>query len=185
MCDLPMPGSPTIRTTEPSPTKAAGSGDYLGATAVIGADDVAQLLWIEPRRQCRGTDEVGEHDRELAAFGFGSLCAGAVGLDRMFGCVAKSFGSQRGDRIEENTAMADRRHAEISEVLGGQLGQDGLVDRVFPECLLVAFQAEAAQPGRDIHAIHTHTWPHSSTVGRYVSRAPSVEPLADQAVAPE
>jgi hypothetical protein len=89
-------------------------------------------------------------------------------------------GAQRDYRTEENTAMADRRHAEVSEVLGGQLGQDCLMDRVFPECLLVAFQA-----------IHTHTWPHSSTgysrrhVGRYVSCAPSVEPLADQAVAPE
>jgi len=58
-------------------------------------------------------------------------------------------------------AMADRRHAEVSEVLGGQLGQDCLIDRVFPECLLVAFQAEAAQPGTNIHGIHTHTWPHS------------------------
>jgi len=67
--------------TEILGNKAAGPGDYLGATAVIGADDVAQLLRIEPRRQCRGTDEVGEHDRELAAFGFGSLVAGAVGLD--------------------------------------------------------------------------------------------------------
>ena len=81
--------------------------------------------------------------------------------------------------------MADRRHAEVSEVLGGQLGQDCLVDRVFPECLLVAFQAEAAQPGRDIHGVHTHTWPHSSTgysrrhVGCYVSREPPVEPPAD------
>ena len=84
-------------------------------------------------------------------------------LDRMFGRGPKSFGAQRGDRIEENTAMADRRHAEVSEVLGSQLGQDGLIDRVFPECLLVAFQAEAAQPGRDIHGIHTHTWPHSFT----------------------
>jgi hypothetical protein len=42
----------------------------------------------------------------------------------MFCRVAKSFGSQRGGRIEEDTAMADRRHAEVSEVLGGQLGQD-------------------------------------------------------------
>ena len=47
---------------------------------MIGTDDVAQLLRIEPRRQCRGTDEVGEHDRELAAFGSRSLGAGAVGL---------------------------------------------------------------------------------------------------------
>src|SRR6266536_1581960 len=44
--------------TEILGNKAAGPGDYLGATTVIGADDVAQLLWIEPRRQCRGTDEV-------------------------------------------------------------------------------------------------------------------------------
>src|SRR5215210_7228084 len=108
----------------------------------------------------------------------------------MVGRLAKSFGSQRGDRIEEDTAMADRRHAEVSEVLGGQLGQDCLIDRVFPECLLVAFQAEAAQPGTDIHGIHTHTWPHSSTgYSRrhvdHVSRALSVESLVDQAVAPE
>ena len=136
-------------------------------------------------------NEVAEHHRELTTHGFGSLAAGAVGFYRTLGRLAKSLGSQRGDRIEENAAMADRRHAEVSEVVGGQLGQDCLIDRVFPECLLVAFQAEAAQPGRDIHGIHTHTWPHSSNghsrrhVGRYVSRAPSVEPLADQAVAPE
>ena len=55
--------------TEILSNKTARAGDHLGATAVIGADDVAQLLWIEPRRQCRGTDEVGEHDSELAAFG--------------------------------------------------------------------------------------------------------------------
>ena len=58
--------------------------------------------------------------------------------------------------------MADRRHAEFFEVLGRQLGQDYLVYRVFPECPLVAFQAEAAQPGRDIHGVHTHTSPYSS-----------------------
>jgi hypothetical protein len=82
--------------------------------------------------------------------------------------------------------MANRRHTELSEVLGGQLGQDCLIDRVVPECLLVAFQAEAAQPDTDIHGIHTHAWTHSSSgysrrhVGRYVSRAPSAEPPADQ-----
>ena len=76
--------------------------------------------------------------------------------------------------------MADRRHAEISEVLGCQLGQGCLIDRVFPECLLIAFQAEAAQSGRNVHGIHTHTWPYSSTgySCRHVGRAPSVEPLA-------
>jgi hypothetical protein len=108
------------------------------------------------------TNEVDEHDRELATLAFQSLAAEAIGLDRPFRLVARSFNSQGGNRNEEKTAMADRRHAEFSEVLGRQLGQDCLVYRVFPECLLVAFQAEAAQPGRDIHGVHTHTWPHSS-----------------------
>jgi hypothetical protein len=148
--------------TEILGNKAAGAGDYLGATAVIGADDLAQLLGIEPRRQCRGSDEVSEHDRELAAFGFGSLATEAVGYDRVIS-RANWLGSQPGDRIEENTAMSNRRHTEVFEVLGGQLGQDCPIDRVVPECLLVAFQAEAAQPGTDIHGIHTHTWTHSST----------------------
>jgi len=39
--------------------------------------------------------------------------------------------------------MADRRHAEVPEVLGRQLGQACLIDRIFPECLPIAFQAEA------------------------------------------
>jgi hypothetical protein len=37
--------------------------------------------------------------RELTAFGFWSLAAGAVWLDRMFSRLA---GAQRGNRIEEN-----------------------------------------------------------------------------------
>ena len=146
--------------------KAAGAGDYLGATAVIAAHDVVQLLRIEPRRQCCGTDEIGEHDRELATFAFLSFAAEAIGLDRTFSRVARRFSSQRGNRNEERTPMADRRHAEFTEILGRQLGQDYLVYRVFPECLHVAFQAEAAQPGRNIHGVHTHTWPHSSAGDR-------------------
>src|SRR5262249_6444048 len=98
----------------------------------------------------------------------------------MFGGLAPGFSPQRGDRIEENTAMAERRHAEVSEVLGCQLGQARLIDRIFPECLPVALQAEAAQPGRDIHSVHTHTWPHSSLV---IATAPAC--AGDQAAPPE
>ncbi len=36
--------------------------------AVIGADDVAQILRVEPRRKRRRTDQVAEHVGELAAF---------------------------------------------------------------------------------------------------------------------
>jgi hypothetical protein len=123
-----------------------------------------------------------EHDRELAAFGFRSFATGAVGRDRMFRSVVRRFSAQRGDRIEENAAMANRRHAEVSEVLGGHC----LVDRIFPECLFVAFQVEAAQPGRDIHAIYRTLRRHSSAgcsrrhVGRSVGRALPVWLLAHQ-----
>src|SRR3981081_2895875 len=53
--------------TEILGNKAAGTGYYLGTTAVIGSDDVTQLLRIEQRRQCRGTDEGGEDGGDRAA----------------------------------------------------------------------------------------------------------------------
>jgi len=92
-----------------------------------------------------------------------SLAGSAVGLNRTFDRIARNFTAR-------NAAMAsrrmrrwpDRRHAEVPEVLGRQLGQACLIDRIFPECLPIAFQAEAAQPGRNVHDVHTHTWPHSS-----------------------
>ena len=37
--------------------------------AVIGADDLAQILGIEPGRERGRADEIAEHDRELAALG--------------------------------------------------------------------------------------------------------------------
>ena len=37
---------------------------------VIGANHFAQLFGIEPRRQLRRTDQIAEHHRQLAAFGF-------------------------------------------------------------------------------------------------------------------
>jgi hypothetical protein len=114
--------------------------------------------------------------------------SGALPVER-FGSTECSVVSRnvRNAAIEENTTMADGRHTELPKVLGGQLGQDCLVDRVFPECLLIAVQAEAAQPGTDIHGIHTPSalihWLSPRQVGRYGSRAPSVESLADQTVA--
>ena len=49
----------------------AGLGDLLGAATVIGTDDLAHVLGIQPRRQRGRADEVAEHHRELAALGVG------------------------------------------------------------------------------------------------------------------
>src|SRR6516162_3613144 len=46
--------------------KSTGLGDLLCAAAVIRADDLAQVLGIEPSRERGRTHKVAEHDRELA-----------------------------------------------------------------------------------------------------------------------
>ena len=57
--------------------------------------------------------------------------------------------------------MADRRHAEVSEILGRQLREACLIDRVFPECLLVASRPRPRSQAEI--PMDSHTWPHSST----------------------
>jgi hypothetical protein len=46
-----------------------GLADEIGAAAVIRADDLAQILGIEPRRECRRADQIAEHHRQLPALG--------------------------------------------------------------------------------------------------------------------
>ena len=53
--------------------KAAKAGDYLADAAMIGGDDVAQVLWIEPCGQLSRANEVAEHNGELAALGRGNV----------------------------------------------------------------------------------------------------------------
>jgi hypothetical protein len=49
--------------------KTAVTLDSRGAAAMIGADDVAQILGIELSRKGRRADEVAEHHGELPSFG--------------------------------------------------------------------------------------------------------------------
>src|SRR4029077_2049072 len=45
--------------------KTVKAGDGVGDAAVVGADDLAQILGIEARRQRRRTDQIAEHHRQL------------------------------------------------------------------------------------------------------------------------
>src|SRR6266480_5491783 len=56
--------------------EAVETGDRLRDAFVISADHRTQILGVEPGRESGRAYEVGEHDRELAAFGFGSLAVG-------------------------------------------------------------------------------------------------------------
>jgi hypothetical protein len=47
--------------------------DHAGAGALVGADQIAVVLGVEPCRQCRRADQIAEHYGKLPALGFGRL----------------------------------------------------------------------------------------------------------------
>ena len=49
--------------------EAAEALHGLGDAFLIGRDDLAQVFRVHARRECRRTDEVREHHRDLAALG--------------------------------------------------------------------------------------------------------------------
>jgi len=52
--------------------KPAKALDNLCDAAMVGADDPAQILGIEPRGKLGRTDQIAKHHRQLTAFGFRS-----------------------------------------------------------------------------------------------------------------
>ena len=51
-------------------TKPSNLADHIGDGAVIGGDNLAQLLGIEPCRKRGRADEIAEHHGQLAPLGF-------------------------------------------------------------------------------------------------------------------
>ena len=100
--------------------------DQLRAAAMIGADDPAHVLGIEPRRQRGRADEVAEHHGELAALGGVRRCWRGSG-----GCrLRRSFRrAQTCDRLEQALAVPEG-HADLFEVAVRQLAQNLGVDVV-------------------------------------------------------
>jgi hypothetical protein len=85
--------------------KTAKAGDGVGHAAMVGADDLAQILGIEARGQRRRTDQIADHDGELAP-----LClAPHPSLPRLRGRVRKGAGAERGDGVEQTAAARSMR----------------------------------------------------------------------------
>ncbi len=124
-------------------TKPPKPAQHLADAAMVGGDDLAQILGVEPGRQLGRADEVAEHDRQLAALG-------SRDGRRRGGGLGRRAAAHRGDRGEQPAAVADRGDAETDQVLGRQRGQDVGVDVVVAECGLILPKAEPAQPLRDI-----------------------------------
>ena len=91
---------------------------------LVGAQDLAHLLGIEPRREHGRADEVDEHDRELAALGLerrrgsriGRRCGAGLGRG---GRRRLGRGAQGGDRLEHPAPVADDGDADVLEVVCG------------------------------------------------------------------
>ena len=94
--------------------KAVEPGDDISDSAVIRADDLAQILGIEACRQRGRADQIAEHHRQLPAFrsGSGRSCS----LDGR-----RRAGGERGDSPEDALAVSEQ-HAELFEVGLGQIG---------------------------------------------------------------
>jgi hypothetical protein len=59
-------------------------------------------------------------------------------------------GVESGDRLQETLAVP-QRHAKLSEVALGQIGQDLSIDFALAKCGLILTETEAAQPSPDVH----------------------------------
>ena len=126
--------------------KTAKAADGVGDAAMVGADDLAQILGIEARRQRRRTDQIAEHHRQLAPLGgVLRLHAGRCGGRRQ--CLG---GGQSGDGSEKPLAVPER-HAELLEIDLGQLRQDIGVDFTRAKERLVLSETKTSQPIPDIH----------------------------------
>ena len=90
--------------------KAVEAADRIGHGAVVVPDQLAQILRVKTRRQRRRADEVAEHHRQLPAFSFGGRQC-VWGSHRRGG--GWNPGAERGNGIEQPSAIADYRDAEI------------------------------------------------------------------------
>ena len=96
------------------------AGDLVGHRVLVGVDDLAHLLGVEPRAERRRAHEVDEHHRELAPFG-PQPCR-RRGLDiresRRGGLGNRS--AQRGDGSQQALPVPQRQ-AEYGKIGVGQV----------------------------------------------------------------
>ena len=123
---------------------------------LVGADDVAQLLRIQPSRQCRRAYQVAEHHRQLAAFAFGS-CRGDGGGDgrrlEHFGCGghrSRLAPIELADGLQEHLAMPQRLHAQLPQILIGQRREEIRCDVIVLEGVGILREPELGEPRSDV-----------------------------------
>src|SRR5262249_25707201 len=128
--------------------KAIEFGDHASDGAVIGGDNLAQILGIKTSGEFGRADKITEHYCDLSAFGIG--CGGYSASHRLGDDGSR--GTECSDRVEQPPTVADRHHADLPEILGRQAGQYPFVDLVYAERRLVLLEPESMEPCRNVHA---------------------------------
>ena len=126
--------------------KPGEAGSRVRDAAVVGADDLAQILGIVARRQRRRANKIAEHHRQLAPL---RLARDWRSRSRCRWCFG---GAERADSIEQPAAMADGCDPKLAQILRRQPAQVLSVDVVVAERGRILFQPEAAQPSGHIHS---------------------------------
>jgi hypothetical protein len=98
--------------------KTAGFRDDLGATALIGADDLPQVFRIEPGRERCRTDKISEHHCKLTPLGF-------VPARRL----RRSYLIEHCNRAQYFLAMPER-DSDFFEVLVSQIAENARINVV-------------------------------------------------------
>ena len=120
----------------------AETADRLGDRAMIGADDLAQILGIEAPRKRGRTDEIAEHHRQLTPLGLGGLWRRGEGRPVRAGCRQLRDGAQKLLAVPE-------RYTELFEIRFGELGEHGTVDIGADEGFAVLAEPKPFQPVDD------------------------------------
>jgi hypothetical protein len=74
------------------------------------------------------------------------------GFGRPFGNLARTW-AQRGNRVKQPAAIADKRDAKVFQILSGESRQDFAVDPVLAKGRLESFETQLLQPGSYVHAV--------------------------------
>jgi len=114
--------------------KPAKPFDCLSDAAMVGAENPAQILGIEPSGQGRRADQIAEHDRELAALGVRS---------HRRAWRSRRPASECRDRIEQPPTVPDRGYPDAGQILGREPRQHLRVDIILAEHGLVLRKPEA------------------------------------------
>ena len=101
-------------------------------------------------RQRRRADQIGEHHRQLPAFGVGLRRCSRSGRRHGGGRHRRA---ERDNGVKQLAPVADRCNADLPEILRRQLRQHLLIDLIVAEGRHILLEPQALQPRRYVHAV--------------------------------